>query len=112
MSGELLFSPTALPPSERRKALFALLVVTSVWGATFIWMKQALNALETEINTQGRFQVIAILVAARFLVAALVMYFAFSRARSALQDSEQWKGGLILGGIMFVGFVTQMIGLE
>ena len=96
----------------RRKATWGLLAVTFAWGATFIWMKQALNALETEINTQGRFQVIAILVAARFLVAALVMYFTFSRARSALQDSEQWKGGLILGGIMFVGFVTQMIGLE
>ena len=63
----------------RRKAAWGLLVVTIVWGATFIWMKQALNALESEIAVQGRFQVIAILVAARFLVAAVVMFFAFSR---------------------------------
>jgi drug/metabolite transporter (DMT)-like permease len=112
LSSEPMFSTTSLSSSDRKKALLALLVVTSVWGATFIWMKQALNALESEIAVQGRFQVIAILVAARFLVAAVVMFFAFSRARTALREPEQWKGGLILGGIMFVGFVTQMIGLE
>ena len=60
-------------PLQRKKALFALLVVTSVWGATFIWMKQALNALEPEIQELGRFQVVAILVAARFAVAAIAM---------------------------------------
>lgn len=101
-----------LPPSERRKALFALLVVTSVWGATFIWMKQALNTLEPEIQSQGRFQIVALLVAARFIVAAVVMFAAFSKARTALRQSEQWKGGLVLGSIMLVGFVTQMIGLD
>ena len=106
------FDAMALPPSERRKALFALLVVTSVWGATFIWMKQALNTLEPDIQSQGRFQIVALLVAARFIVAAVVMFAAFSKARTALRQSEQWKGGLVLGSIMLVGFVTQMIGLD
>ena len=106
------FDAMVLPPSERRKALFALLVVTSVWGATFIWMKQALNTLEPEIQSQGRFQIVALLVAARFIVAAVVMFAAFSKARTALRQSEQGKGGLILGSIMLVGFVTQMIGLD
>ena len=69
-------------------------------------MKQALNALETEINTQGRFQVIAILVAARFLVAALVMYFTFSERAQHCKTPSNGKAALILGGIMFVGFVT------
>ena len=106
------FDAMVLPPSERRKALFPLLVVTSVWGATFIWMKQALNTLEPEIQSQGRFQIVALLVAARFIVAAVVMFAAFSKARTALRQSEQWKGGLVLGSIMLVGFVTQMIGLD
>jgi drug/metabolite transporter (DMT)-like permease len=106
------FDAKALPPSERRKALLALLVVTSVWGATFIWMKQALNTLEPEIQSQGRFQIIALLVAARFIIAAIVMFLSFSKARAALRESEQWKGGLLLGSIMLVGFVTQMIGLD
>jgi len=99
-------------PLQRKQALFALLVVTSAWGATFIWMKQALNALEPEIQDLGRFQVVAILVAARFAVAAIAMLLFFPKARAALFHAEQWRGGLILGGIMLVGFVTQMIGLE
>tara|TARA_Y100000766_G_scaffold17647_1_gene12464 strand:+ start:22248 stop:23246 length:999 start_codon:yes stop_codon:yes gene_type:complete len=99
-------------PEQRKKALLALLVVTAVWGATFIWMKQALNALDTEIVEYGRFEVVAVLVAARFAVAALAMLLFFPKARAALMDAEQWRGGLILGSIMLVGFVTQMIGLE
>lgn len=99
-------------PLQRKKALIALLVVTSVWGATFIWMKQALNSLEPEIQDIGRFQVVAILVAARFAVAAIAMLLLFPKARAALKHPEQWRGGLVLGGIMLVGFVTQMIGLE
>ena len=79
------FDAKALPPYERRKALLALLVVTSVWGATFIWMKQALNTLEPEIQSQGRFQIIALLVAARFIIAAIVMFLSFSKARAALR---------------------------
>ena len=116
--GETLSQPSngleAGPASrlQRKKALFALLVVTSVWGATFIWMKQALNSLDAEIIDYGRFQVVAILVAARFTVAALAMVLIFPKARAALNQREQWRGGFILGGIMLVGFVTQMIGLE
>jgi drug/metabolite transporter (DMT)-like permease len=36
----------------------------------------------------------------------------FPKARAALRDKEQWKGGALLGGVMLVGFVTQMIGLD
>ena len=116
--GETLSQPSSgleagpSSPLQRKKALFALLVVTSVWGATFIWMKQALNALGPEIIDYGQFQVVAVLVAARFAVAALAMVLIFPKARAALNQREQWRGGFILGGIMLVGFVTQMIGLE
>lgn len=115
--GETLSQPSSgleagpSSPLQRKKALLALLVVTSVWGATFIWMKQALNALEPEIIDYGQFQVVAVLVAARFTVAALAMILIFPKARAALNQREQWRGGFILGGIMLVGFVTQMIGL-
>ena len=66
-------------PEQRKKALLALLVVTAVWGATFIWMKQALNALDSEIIEYGRFEVVAVLVAARFAVAALAMLSFFQK---------------------------------
>ena len=36
--------------SQKNKALAALLAVTLVWGATFIWMKQALDALDVAEN--------------------------------------------------------------
>ena len=52
-------NPVASFVPHRRKAAMVLLVVTLVWGATFIWMKQALNALEVEIETFGTFPVVA-----------------------------------------------------
>ena len=101
-----------LAPRQRKIAIAALLVVTSVWGATFIWMKQALNELQPEIEAYGSNRVVGVLVAARFAIAALVMVIFFPKARAALGDKEQWKGGALLGGVMLVGFVTQMIGLD
>ena len=105
-------SITSLAPNQRKRAIAALLVVTSVWGATFIWMKQALNQLQPEIEAYGSNSVVGVLVAARFAIAALVMVIFFPKARAALRDKEQWKGGALLGGVMLVGFVTQMIGLD
>ena len=109
-TGAFMIDPSA--PKERKIAIAALLVVTSVWGATFIWMKQALNALQPEIETYGSNRVVGVLVAARFAIAAIVMFVFFSKGRAALRDSEQWRGGAILGGLMLIGFVTQMIGLD
>jgi len=103
---------TPLAPHQRKRAIGALFVVTSVWGATFIWMKQALNELQPEIEAYGSNRVVGVLVAARFAIAALVMVIFFPKARAALRDKEQWKGGALLGGVMLVGFVTQMIGLD
>lgn len=109
--GAQLATPS-LAPNQRKRAIAALLVVTSVWGATFIWMKQALNELQPEIEAYGSNRVVGVLVAARFAIAALVMVIFFPKARAALRDKEQWKGGALLGGVMLVGFVTQMIGLD
>lgn len=106
------FSVEPLDPSQRKVAIAALLVVTSVWGATFIWMKQALNELQPEIETYGSNRVVGVLVAARFAIAAIVMFAFFPKARAALREVEQWKGGAVLGGLMLIGFVTQMIGLD
>ena len=66
---------------QRRKAIYALLAVTLVWGATFIWMKQALDSLEVEKIEFGKNGVIATLVAARFAIASIVMITFFPKAR-------------------------------
>ena len=83
---------------QRRKAALVLLGVTLVWGATFIWMKQALNALEVEIETYGTFSVVAYLVALRFLIATALVAVVFPKAWAGLRLPAIWKGGGVLGG--------------
>ena len=97
---------------QRRKAIYALLAVTLVWGATFIWMKQALDNLELEKAQFGKNSVVATLVAARFAIATIVMLTFFPKARTALRDKEMWKGGLPLGILMFLAYFSQMVGLD
>ena len=96
----------------RRKATWGLFAVTLAWGATFIWMKQAMNALQPEIAMYGRTPVVAALVGGRFFIAFVALFIISREARSSLQSPELWKGGSILGGILLVGFITQMIGLD
>jgi len=98
--------------SMRRKATLGLFAVTLAWGATFIWMKQAMNAIQPEIEAYGRTPVVATLVGGRFLIAFIALFLISKEARSALSDQQLWKGGAILGGILLVGFITQMIGLD
>ncbi len=97
---------------QRRKAALVLLAVTLVWGATFIWMKQALNALEVEIEAFGTFPVVALLVALRFLIAMVLVLAFFPTARTGLSSPKIWRGGGILGGLMLIGFVSQMVALN
>jgi drug/metabolite transporter (DMT)-like permease len=96
----------------RRKAVWGLLVVTIVWGATFIWMKQAMNAVQTEIDTYGQTAVVSVLVGGRFLIAAIALFIGSSKARMALRERELWSGGTVLGLILLVGFTTQMVGID
>ena len=96
----------------RRKAAWGLLVVTIVWGATFIWMKQAMNALQTEIEDYGQTAIVSVLVGGRFLIAAIALFIGSSKARRALLERELWGGGAILGLILLVGFTTQMVGID
>lgn len=97
---------------ERQMAIIALLAVTLVWGATFVWMKQALDALGDEKSELGTNGVIATLVFARFAIAALLMLLFFKQGRASLSDKQTWQDGLILGILMFVAYLSQMIGLD
>ena len=96
----------------RRRAVWGLLVVTIVWGATFIWMKQAMNALQSEIDFYGQTAVVSVLVGGRFLIAAVALFIGSSKARAALREKELWSGGTVLGLILLVGFTTHMVGID
>ena len=91
---------------QRRIAIIALLAVTLVWGATFIWMKQALDALDEEKEMLGTDGVVSSLVLARFAIAAAMMLIFFRRARRSLTDRQIWLDGLVLGSLMFVAYLS------
>jgi drug/metabolite transporter (DMT)-like permease len=75
-------------------------------------MKQALNSLDDELTQYTTAGVVGVIVCSRFLIALVALLPFSSEARRALTSKEDWKGGLILGGLMLAGFVLQMIGIE
>ena len=98
--------------ATRRQAIIGLFFVTLLLGGTFVWMKQAMNSLEVELDEYSKAGVVGVIVATRFLIAFVALLPFSSRARAALTSKEDWKGGLILGSLMLAGFVLQMIGIE
>ena len=97
-------------PTKRQAAL-GLLVVTIFWGGTFVWMKQIMLSLETHIDHYGKPGVVSVIVASRFFIALVLLLAVSKRARAGLKSQEDWRGGLLLGGLMMPGFVLQMIGI-
>ena len=98
--------------SRRQQAAIGLFFVTLLWGGTFVWMKQAVNSLDDELTQYTTAGVVGVIVCSRFLIAFVALLPFSSEARRALSSKEDWKGGLILGGLMLVGFVFQMIGIK
>ena len=92
------------------RALVALLLVTIIWGWSFIWIKMSLTAAESVLGRPGGASVVSLYVLLRFAIAAAVLAL-WPRARTGL-DRDAWRGGAILGGLLFAGFLLQMIGLE
>ena len=112
--GQLVSASGTLDSTDKQRqiAILALLAVTLVWGATFIWMKQALDELDTEKAALGTNGVVATLVFARFAIAAIMMLLFFKKARTSLGDKQIWQDGFILGTLMFIAYLSQMIGLD
>ena len=78
---------------SRRLSIFTLVLITLVWGTTFVIVKETIKSVPPPL-----------LLALRFTVAALL--FAWVRpSRKALVP------GLILGVLSFLGFATQTVGL-
>ena len=98
--------------SRRQQAAIGLFFVTLLWGGTFVWMKQAMNSLDDELTQYTTAGVAGVIVCSRFLIAFVALLPFSSEARRALSSKEDWKGGLILGGLMLAGFVIQMIGIK
>ena len=59
--------------SKRQQAAIGLFLVTLLWGGTFVWMKQALNSLDKQIEVYGEAGVVGVMVASRFFIAFVAL---------------------------------------
>lgn len=81
-------------------ANIGLLLVAIIWGSGFVVTKGALDHI-------GPYYMLFY----RFLISFLIMSVAFYKKFKIL-DKENIKAGVLLGTFMFLGFVTQTVGLE
>lgn len=88
---------------KKREQVYAnigLLLVALIWGSGFVVTKLLLGHI-------GPYYMLFY----RFLISFLIMAFAFFK-KFKLLDKENIKAGVLLGVFMFLGFVTQTVGLE
>ena len=97
--------------NNRSIALLSLFGVTLLWGGTFIWMQQSLDAAASVSPNLPENHVAIFFVMMRFVIAGLFLLILIPKTWSGLKEIEVWKGGLILGVIVWGGFILQMLGL-
>ncbi|MBI1936599.1 MAG: DMT family transporter [Ignavibacteriales bacterium] len=78
----------------------ALLLMTIIWGGTFVIVKESLNDISTML-----------FVAIRFGVAALIIG-AYLYIKKYKVDKKSLASGFVLGAFLFLGFLFQTIGLK
>jgi drug/metabolite transporter (DMT)-like permease len=86
--------------ARRRKAETYLLLVTIIWGSTFVITKSFLGEIPPLYYT-----------AFRYLLSSIILLALFRR-RLLTVSSLALKKGLVLGVILYVGFAFQTIGLQ
>ena len=99
-----------MPAPRTAPAILALLAVTVIWGWTFSWMKQSIDAAEAAWGDGNTGLAIAWFVALRFGLAAIAM-LAVPAARRGF-DVSVVRGGGLLGALLLAGFLLQMAGLR
>ncbi|HUA80372.1 MAG TPA: DMT family transporter [Dyella sp.] len=81
-------------------ATLGLLLMTAVWGSTFVLIKGVVSRMP-----------VADFLAVRFIVAAVVMFLLFHRHVARLQRRQLWRG-MMLGAMYGVGQLLQTWGLS
>ena len=96
----------------KQKATIALFLVTIVWGWTFVWLKNALDASSSYTIGNQTNLVATLFVTLRFGIAVLLFFLIFPSIRKEIRGFQVWYDGMILALLMTGAFVFQMIGLE
>ncbi len=84
---------------SRSKAEIILFIIATVWAGTFPILKFTLAAFPPFY-----------FVALRFLLASVLFTIVFYR-RLKFESSGEFKAGLVLGALLFLGFASQSVGL-
>jgi drug/metabolite transporter (DMT)-like permease len=84
----------------RTRAELFLLSITLIWGSTFATSKYLLSSISPLFY-----------IGVRFLAATVIFGLLFARRVLAFRRSSLRKGA-VLGVLLFLGFATQMVGLQ
>ncbi|HEY3441522.1 MAG TPA: DMT family transporter [Paludibaculum sp.] len=82
------------------RAELAIAAVAFLWGATFIIVKNSLNDASTFV-----------FLSLRFTMATVLLWFVL-RNRLRRRGPSDWRGGLLCGFFLFLGYVLQTAGLR
>lgn len=83
------------------KADLSLLIITIFWGSSYLLMKIGLGGL-------GTFDLIAL----RFTIAFIILSVIFFKRLKTTINAKLIKSSLILGALLFLGFVFMVLGLK
>lgn len=100
----------SVQPRNPLRAVLALLVVTVLWGWTFVWMKQGVLEAEVALGPRGGAAGIGLFMVLRFGIATVCLALVPSVRRGLTRKA--WFGGFVIGALLLVGFLFQMFGLQ
>jgi drug/metabolite transporter (DMT)-like permease len=97
--------------SSRKVAIFMLILATAAWGYSFSGGKALMLALSAALPGRDEWFYSALMISARFTLAALVLVAFQPKAVGRIRPSE-WRQGIGLGVFAGVGMLLQADGLQ
>ncbi|MFH1196730.1 MAG: DMT family transporter [bacterium] len=88
------------PLPDKYRGEVAMMIVTILWGATFVIVKESIRDISSML-----------FIAFRFTIAGIIV-LPFIIKRKSLLKKDAILAGIFLGVILFIGFATQTIGLK
>ncbi len=101
-----------MPSPPTRTAVLALLVVTVIWGWTFIWMTEALDTARAYMGEDGMVVAVGLFMMVRFGMATLGLPLVLQASRLGMGSPAVWRDGALLAAILLAAFLLQMFGLQ
>ena len=102
---------TRLSVERERRAALAIFGISFLWGMTFIWMKQGIDAAEVASPDLDANWVAILFFSARFVIATALTLAILPKARTGLRNPDAVKGGMWLGLILSAGYLSQNVGI-